>query len=100
MGTKDANIIFMNLTETWVTKAITDEADIKGFNVYRCDRTDNIKGGGVAIYVYEKLKIGQIWEKQYNRCEMNGIEIKDLQTINIVVYRPPAHQDRRPQSYT
>ena len=79
----------MNLTETWLTKAITDEADIKGFNVYRCDRTDNIKGGGVAIYVYEKLKIGQIWEKRYNRCEMIGIEIKDLQTINIVVYRPP-----------
>ena len=57
--TKDDNIIFMNLTETWLTKAITDEADIEGYNMYRCDRTDNIKGGGVAIYVYNKLKIGQ-----------------------------------------
>ena len=59
--TNDGNIIFMNLTETWLTKAITDEdADIEGFNMYRCDRTDNIKGGGVAIYMYNKLKIGHI----------------------------------------
>ena len=79
----------MNITETWLTKAITNEADIEGYNMFRCDRTDNIKGGGVAIYVYNKLKIGQIWEKRHKRCEMIGVEIRDLQTINIVVYRPP-----------
>merc|ERR1711867_296677 len=71
-------------------KIITDkEADIEGYNMFRCDRNDNIKGGGVAIYVYNKLKIGHTWEKRHNRCEMIGAEIKDLQTINIVVYRPP-----------
>ena len=87
---RDDNIMFMNLTETWLTKAITDkEADIEGYNMFRCDRTDNTKGGGVAIYVYNKLKIGHTWEKRHNRCEMIGVEIKDLQTINIVVYRPP-----------
>ena len=42
----------MNITETWLTKAITNEADIEGYNMFRCDRTDNIKGGGVAIYIY------------------------------------------------
>ena len=46
----------MNLTETWLTKAITDEADIEGYNMYRCYRTDNIKGGVVATYVYKKPK--------------------------------------------
>merc|ERR1712002_895169 len=87
---RDDNIMFMNLTETWLTKAITEiEADIEGYNMFRCDRTDNTKGGVVAIYVYNKLKIGHTWEKRHNRCEIIGIEIKDLQTINIVVYRPP-----------
>ena len=53
----------MNLTETWLTKAITDEVYGKGYKVYRCDRTDKIKG--VVIYVYGKLKTGQIWNKRY-----------------------------------
>ena len=58
------NIIFMNLTETWLTKAINDkDADVEGYNMFRCDRTDNTKGGGFAIYVYNKLKIGHTWEK-------------------------------------
>ena len=60
---RDDNIIFMNFTETWLTKAITDEADIEGYNMFRCDISDNIKEGGVAIYVYKKLKIAHIWEK-------------------------------------
>ena len=59
--TTGGNIIFMNITETWLTKAIAIEADIEGYNMFRYDRTDNIKGGGVAIYVYNKLKTGQIW---------------------------------------
>ena len=57
--------------------------------MFRCDRTVNTKRGGVAIYVYNKLKIGQIREKQHKRSEMIGVEIRYLQTINIVVYRPP-----------
>ena len=39
--------------------------------------------------MYDKIETGQIWEKRFNKCEMIGIEIKELQTINLVVYRPP-----------
>ena len=42
--TRDDNIIFMSITETWLTKGIRDEADIEGYNMFRCDGTDNIKG--------------------------------------------------------
>ena len=28
-------------------------------------------------------------EKRFNKCEMIGVEIKELQTINLVVYRSP-----------
>ena len=56
--------------------------------MYRCDRTSEITRGGVAIYLYDKIENGQIWEKRFNKCEMIGVEIKELQTINLV-YRPP-----------
>ena len=51
-----------DLESTSLTK---NGADIKEYNVYRCDRSDNIKGGGVAINVCEKLKICQIWENRH-----------------------------------
>ena len=74
--TNNDKIILMNFTETWLDKTIREEADLEGFNTYRCDRTSEIARGGVAIYLYDKLEIGQKWEKRNNKCEMVGIEIK------------------------
>ena len=79
---KNEKIVLMNFTETWLDKTIKEEADIDGFHTYRCDRTSEISRGGVAIYLYDKIETGQIWEKRFNKCEMIGIEIKELQTIN------------------
>ena len=81
-------IVLVNFTETWLDETIK-EADIEGFHTYRCDRTSDITRDGVAIYLYDKIETGQIWEKRFNKCEMIGVEIKELQTINLVVYRPP-----------
>ena len=82
-------VILMNIMETWLHAKIKKEADIEGFQTFRCDRSSKKRRGGVAIYVYDKLEIGQIWKKNSKKCEMIGIEIKDIQTTNFVVYRPP-----------
>ena len=55
----------MNFTETWLDKTIKEEADIEGFHTYRCDRTSEIARGGVAIYLFDKIEAGQIWEKRF-----------------------------------
>ena len=97
--TNNDKIILMNFTETWLDKKIREEADLEGFNTYRCDRTSEIARGGVAIYLYDKLETGQKWEKRNNKCEMVGIEIKEIQTTNFVIYRPPDTKKRRVQGY-
>ena len=58
-------IVLMNFTETWLGKTIKEEADIEGFHTYRCDRTSEIARGGVAIYLFDKIEAGQIWEKRF-----------------------------------
>jgi len=57
-------IVLMNFAEMWLDKTIKEEADIEGFHTYRCDRTSEIAKGGVAIYLFDKIEAGQIWEKK------------------------------------
>ena len=57
-------VILMNIMETWLHAKIKKEADIEGFQTFRCDRSSKKRRGGVAIYVYDKLEIGQIWKKK------------------------------------
>ena len=35
---KDYKILLMNFTETWYNKTIEEDANIEGYNIYRCDR--------------------------------------------------------------
>ena len=78
----------VNITETWYNKTIEGDADIDGYNIYRCDRKEKQKGG-TAIYLQEKVEAEKICEMSHQKCEMVAINIPELQTINIVVYRPP-----------
>ena len=84
----DTKILLMNFTETWLKENIKDEADIEGFKIFRGDRKGK-KNGGTAIYLYEKLEADQLCELSHEKCEMVAINIHAIQTINIVVYRPP-----------
>ena len=45
-------ILIFNITETWLDKNIVDDAKIKGYSDYRCDRI-NQKQGGTVIYIKE-----------------------------------------------
>ena len=78
----------MNITETWLDKDIKDDVEIEGYTTFRCDRKE-IKCGGTAIYIKDKLEANQICELSHKKCELIAINIYSLQTINIVVYRPP-----------
>ena len=43
----------------------------------------------MAIYLHKKVEAETICEIRHKGCEMVAINIPELQTINIVVYRPP-----------
>ena len=84
----EENIILLNLTETWLNDSITDDAEIEGYNVYRGDRSNRIRGG-TAIYLHDKLEAIQLSKINHEVCEMIAIMIPEIQTLNIVIYRPP-----------
>ena len=35
---KDEKIVIMNFTETWYNETIKEDANIEGYNIFRCDR--------------------------------------------------------------
>ena len=86
--TKENKIILMNITETWLNKTIKEDAEIEGYKIFRGDRKEK-KNGGAAIYLYDRIEAEQICELSHKKCEMVAIQIPEIQTINIVVYRPP-----------
>ena len=43
----------------------------------------------MAIYLNEKIEAEKICELSHRKCEVVAVQIQDLKTINIVVYRPP-----------
>ena len=47
------------------------------------------KQGGTAIYLLQSLEAEQISNISHKKCEMVAIKIPNIQTINIVIYRPP-----------
>ena len=86
--TKENKIIIMNITETWLNDSIKDDAEIEGYKLFRSDRKEK-KHGGTAIYLNEKLEANLLSEISHEKCEMIAIKIPDIQTVNIVIYRPP-----------
>ena len=82
------NILIMNFTETWLNESVQEDAEINGYQTFRRDRNGR-RGGGTAIYVKEQVEAKQISEASIERCEMIAIYIEKINTINIVIYRPP-----------
>ena len=85
---KDDNFILINITETWLNNSIKEDADIEGYKTFRGDRKGK-KCGGTAIYLLDSLDAELICEMSHEKCEMVAINIPDIQTVNIVIYRPP-----------
>ena len=85
---KEDNIIIMNLTETHLDETIEDVVDIEGYNIFRGDRMNRVRGG-TAIYVHDKIEANIKLKMSNGKCEVVAVEMHDIQTLNIVVYRPP-----------
>ena len=85
---KEDNIILMNLTETHLDDTIDEVVEIEGYNIFRGDRRDRVRGG-TAIYVHDKIDANIKLKLSNGKCEVVAVEMPDIQTINIVVYRPP-----------
>ena len=81
-------IIIMNFTETWLNANVKEEANIDGYNIFRGDRED-IKQGGTAIYLQDKIEAEILASYSKNKCEMVAIKVPSLNLVNVVVYRPP-----------
>ena len=81
-------IIIMNFTETWLNNNVKEEANINGYNIFRGDRED-IKQGGTAIYLQDKIEAEILASYSKNNCEMVAIKVPSLNLVNVVVYRPP-----------
>ena len=81
-------VLIINLTETWLDETIDSDAKINGFKEFRSDRI-GIKQGGTMIYTNEELECETLAKISKNKCEMIAINILALNTINIVIYRPP-----------
>lgn len=81
----------VGVSETWLGDGVDAEAiTIDGFTFYRQDR--QTRGGGVGIYVSNKIKsISLISSSINNHCEQIWIRIKIKNTSFAVgcVYRPP-----------
>lgn len=51
------------ISETWLGAHISDSSvTIPGFTIYRCDRLHRV-GGGVAIYISDKIKSSLVCSK-------------------------------------
>ena len=85
---KEEKVVILNLVETWLNELIKETANIDNYKIFRTDRIEEIKGG-VAIYLYDRLEAKQICKLSHKKCEILAIYIPELQTINVVIYRPP-----------
>ena len=54
---QDMRPLFIGITETSLDNSISDyEIDLPGYSVYRVDRRNNCREGGVALYILDGAK--------------------------------------------
>jgi len=57
----DINPDIIGITETWTTKNVLDaEIHLSGYQMFRCDRNTENRGGGVLLYVRDSLKATEV----------------------------------------
>ena len=82
----------MGVTETWFSDKHFDAEvthNFPGFNFYHCDRTGGRDGGGVALFLLEKLSGDIIASYDNSVCGLLVIKVYELDCVVCVCYRPP-----------
>ncbi len=89
----DSNLDFLCLSETWLHENTPSAAlKVPGFNFYRRDRVGS-KGGGVMIYVKDRIQCNEIHWSNCEELECIGLNIilsPQMSFTLIVIYRPPS----------
>ena len=90
---EEKEYLLMNFAETWLNDTDKEDVEIEGYRIFRADRQGRIRGGA-AIYLNNRIEANEICAISNGICELVAIEIPDLQTVNIVVYRPPKTESK------
>ena len=88
----DENIKILVTTESQLNSDIlNEEIKIANFEVYRSDRKAPRKGGGVAVFTHQSIKISEPQIKRFSNstCELLILEAEDLNLHIVTIYRPP-----------
>ena len=89
---EEKEYLLMNFAETWLNDTVKEDVEIEGYRIFRADRQGRIRGA--AIYLNNRMEANEICAISNGICELVAIEIPDLQTVNIVVYRPPKTESK------
>ena len=89
---KNTNIQVLSINESWLCEDIEDsEIAISGYTIFRRDRPNGSRRGGVALYVRNELQPVVISEPPDNIVESVFVKIKIGNKLILVgsIYRPP-----------
>ena len=96
------NFEIIAICETWLGMPDHDDTCVndllpEGYNIFRADRDDGRRGGGVAIIYKNYLKIKRTKSIRYSQfeCLMCTLTINSLSIHLIVIYRPPPSQENQ-----
>jgi len=83
------------ISESWLLPSISDDyVALPGYTLVRCDRTGDRRGGGVALYVENSLKVRVLATSGGVYCRKPEFLIVEIQSnteklLLASVYRPP-----------
>lgn len=72
------------ITETWLNSKY-NAFNVKGFNVYRNDRDNNLRGGGVCVIINNKIL--------HKLNTINCQEMKETESISITIFNAERETD-------
>ena len=91
---EEHKLLFILLTETWLRDQVDAELSIKNYTLFRVDRSRAKKrrgrnSGGVAAYIRNDIVVEVMFEYSNGVIEALCLNLKKLNLIIGVVYRPP-----------
>ena len=90
---KSENADIIGVTETWLNTNILDsEMSMEGYSLLRKDRSDNRRGGGVALYIRNDINFiycEHLIETEFPESLFCSIICDKERTLIGVCYRPP-----------
>ena len=88
-----SKIDVITLSETWLTDDVCDsEVSIEGYTLHRRDRGSKEKGGGLGIYVTNKLLVSRRFDLEQSNIESLWVQVNFPHSCGFLIgtfYQPP-----------